>query len=68
MPAAATSTSTSPGPGSGNGRIAGTSTSGPPLPFASMTVMVSGSMKFLRMFSVKPGDDVEEMRLEKQLP
>src|SRR5262245_61402355 len=44
MPAALTATSTSPAPGTGTGRVAGTSTSGPPWPFASMTVMVSGSI------------------------
>ncbi len=47
MPAAATSISTSPGPGTGTGLVAGTSTSGPPASFASMTVMVVGSIALL---------------------
>ena len=41
-PAAATSTRIWPGPGCGTGRLAGTSTSGPPLPRISIAVMVCG--------------------------
>ena len=53
MPAAATLMRTSPGPGAGTGRVTGTSTSGPPAPFASMTVIVFGSM-FLAHSPVMP--------------
>ena len=63
MPAASTTINTSSGPGSGTGRSPGTSTSGPPLARASMTVMVCGSIS--PSFSdgvLLIGDDVREER------